>query len=124
MKTAGGARPGGRFAAWSAPGRAAWLAVLLLGVLPPAQATDSNAGRQKAQSCAVCHGPMGLSVTPDAPHLAGQPALYTAAQLRAYRSGARKHEVMAVMARSLTDEDISQLAAWFASLRVEVQPPP
>ena len=139
MKTAGGAWPG-RLTAWPAPGRAtwptirptvrlavssaAWLAVLMLGVLPPAQATDSNAGRQKAQACAVCHGPLGLSVTPDAPHLAGQPALYTAAQLRAYRSGARKHEIMAVMAKSLTDEDISQLAAWFASLRVEVQPPP
>ena len=127
MKTAGGGRLG-RLTAWPGPRRAVWspvwLAVLTLGVLPPAQATDNNAGRQKAQACAVCHGPLGLSVTPDAPHLAGQPALYTAAQLRAYRSGARKHEVMAVMAKSLTDEDISQLAAWFASLRVEVQPPP
>ena len=89
-----------------------------------ARAGDIQAGRQKAQSCAVCHGPLGLSATPDAPHLAGQPAIYTGAQLRAYRSGARKHEVMAVMAKSLTDEDISQLAAWFASLRIEVQPPP
>ena len=102
-------------------------AVLLVACVPAtgwAQANDTNAGRQKAQPCSVCHGPLGLSVTPDAPHLAGQPAIYTAAQLRAYRSGTRKHEVMAVMARSLTDEDISQLAAWFASLRIEVQPPP
>ena len=122
----------GRRPAWPAPRRAAWptvrlavgSAILTLGVSLPAQASDSNAGRQKAQACAVCHGPLGLSLTPDAPHLAGQPALYTATQLRAYRSGARKHEVMAVMAKSLTDEDISQLAAWFASLRVEVQPPP
>lgn len=89
-----------------------------------ALANDLQAGRQKAQACAVCHGPLGLSVTPDAPNLAGQPALYTAAQLRAYRSGARRHEVMAVMAKPLTDDDISHLAAWFASLRVEVQPPP
>jgi cytochrome c553 len=90
---------------------------------PAAQAQDVQAGRLKAQSCVVCHGPLGLSVTPDAPHLAAQPALYVAAQLRAYRSGARKHEVMAVMAKPLTDDDITNLAAWFASIRVEAQPP-
>ena len=89
-----------------------------------AQAQNVEAGRQKAQACAVCHGPLGLSSAPDAPNLAGQPALYAAAQLRAYRSGARKHEVMAVMAKPLTDDDISNLAAWFASLRVDVQAPP
>jgi cytochrome c553 len=104
--------------------QAVWLrlaAALVAGaVLQPAHANDVQAGRQKAQACAVCHGPLGISSAPDAPNLAGQPALYTAAQLRAYRSGARKHEVMAVM----TDDDIANLAAWFASLRVDVQPPP
>jgi cytochrome c553 len=49
--------------------------------------------------------------------------MYLAAQLRAYRSGARKHEVMAVMARPLSDDDIANLAAWYASIRVEAQPP-
>ncbi len=73
--------------------------------------------------CAVCHGVQGIATAPDAPNLAGQPAIYTAAQLKAYRSGARKHEVMAVMARMLNDDDISNLAAWYASLRIEVQPP-
>lgn len=100
------------------------LALVLAVVASPVQADDRVLGRQKAQACAVCHGQLGLSVTPDAPHLAGQPALYIAAQLRAYRSGARKHEVMAVMAKPLTDDDIRQLAAWFSSLRVDVQPPP
>ena len=100
------------------------LAAIWACALPLAQANDAPIGRQKAQACAVCHGPLGISSAPDAPNLAGQPALYTAAQLRAYRSGARKHEVMAVMAKPLTDDDISHLAAWFASLRVEVQPPP
>ncbi len=89
-----------------------------------AGALAQDAGRTKAQACAVCHGANGLSVTPDAPHLAGQPALYLATQLRAYRSGARKHEVMAVMAKPLTDDDIQQLAAWFASIRIEATPPP
>ena len=98
-----------------------WLAFALPVAAP---ADDAGAGRDKARACAVCHGPVGLSVTPDAPHLAGQPALYVAAQLRAYRSGARKHEVMAVMAKTLSDDDISHLATWFASIRVEALPPP
>ena len=102
----------------------AWaFCVLWAGFNAAAQGNDVASGRQKAQACAVCHGSVGLSSTPDAPHLAGQPALYTAAQLRAYRSGVRKHEVMAVMAKPLSDEDINQLAAWFASLRVNVQTP-
>jgi cytochrome c553 len=82
-------------------------------------AQDAALGRIKSQACAVCHGPNGISTTPDAPNLAGQPAIYLSTQLRAYRSGARKHEVMAVMAKALTDDDIAQLAAWFASIRVE-----
>jgi cytochrome c553 len=94
-----------------------------LSLLPPAGAADASAGRAKAQPCAVCHGPLGISVTPDAPHLAGQPAVYLRAQLLAYRSGARKHEVMAVIAKPLTDDDIDALAAWFASITVAAQPP-
>ena len=91
---------------------------------PALHANDAATGRQRARSCAVCHGQLGLSVTPDAPNLAGRPALYLAAQLRAYRSGARKHEVMVFMAKPLSDDDISHLAAWFSSIRVEAQPPP
>ena len=103
---------------------AAWLCGSLAATAPAlTHASDVAAGRQKAQACAVCHGQLGQSLTPDAPHLAGQPAIYTATQLRAYRSGARKHEVMAVIAKPLSDDDITQLAAWFASLRVSVQAP-
>ena len=71
----------------------------------------------------MCHGPLGVSTQPDAPNLAGQPELYVSAQLRAYRSGARKHEVMSVMAKPLTDDDIAQLAAWFAAIRIEATAP-
>ena len=95
-----------------------------LGLPATAQPDGAVQGRQKAQACTVCHGPLGLSSAPDAPNLAGQPALYLAAQLRAFRSGARRHEVMSVIAKSLSDDDIGQLAAWFASIRVEAQPPP
>lgn len=100
------------------------LALPLCCWVPLAQANDVAAGRQKAQACTVCHGPLGLSVTPDAPHLAGQPVIYLAAQLRAYRSGVRKHEVMVFMAKPLSDDDINNLAAWFSSIRVDAQAPP
>ena len=99
-------------------------ALVLASAVPAALAADTSVGRQKAQACTVCHGPLGLSVTPDAPNLAGQPALYVATQLHAYRSGKRAHEVMAVMAKPLSDDDIRELADWFASLVVEVKAPP
>jgi cytochrome c553 len=98
-------------------------AALLLAGGSPAWAQDAAAGRAKAQACTVCHGANGISTAPDAPHIAGQPAIYLAAQLRAYRSGARKHEVMAVMAKPLTDDDIQNLAAWYASIRIEATLP-
>ena len=104
--------------------RAALAATALVVALAPASAAgDAEAGRAKAQACTVCHGALGISTAPDAPHLAGQPALYLAAQLRAYRSGARKHEVMAVMAKPLSDDDIGNLAAWFAAIRIEASAP-
>ena len=84
-----------------------------------ASADDIAAGESRARACAVCHGPLGIAVAPEAPNLAGQPASYLSAQLHAYRGGTRQHAVMSVMAKSLTDDDITQLAAWFSSLRVE-----
>ena len=100
------------------------LFVLLLAAvaLPAAAQADLAAGRAKAQACAVCHGPQGISVAPDAPNLAGQPEIYLATQLQNYRSGKRPHEVMAVMAKPLTDAEIRNLAAYYASLRIEVKP--
>ncbi|GAC1390177.1 MAG: cytochrome c [Variovorax sp.] len=87
-------------------------------------AAEVAAGRQKAAACAACHGPVGIAMAPDAPNLAGQPAAYIVAQLRAYRDGTRQHEVMSVMAKSLSDADIDNLGAWFSSLKVQVQPVP
>ena len=98
-------------------------ACALAGSTGGAQAQDAEAGRAKAQACAQCHGNLGVAVAPDAPNLAGQPALYLAAQLRAYRSGTRKHEVMTLMAKPLTDTEIANLAAWFSSIKVEATAP-
>jgi cytochrome c553 len=100
------------------------LALVLAGLPSQPRAQELEAGRQKAAAqCAVCHGPAGISTTPDAPHLAGQPAIYLAAQLRAYRNGQRRHEVMAVIARALTDDDIAAVVAWYAAIKVEATPP-
>jgi cytochrome c553 len=95
-------------------------AALLTGA---AAAADPQAGRRKAAACAICHGQAGVSTQPNAPHLAGQPAIYLEAQLRSYRAGQRRHEQMNVVAKPLNDTDIADLAAWFASIRIEATPP-
>jgi cytochrome c553 len=103
-------------------------AVLLAGaVLAPAIVAaegDPRAGRRLAGgTCAACHGNNGIAVQPDAPNLAGQNPGYVAAQLRAYREGRREHEQMSVVARTLSNAQIADLAAWYASLEVEVTVP-
>jgi cytochrome c553 len=102
------------------------LTALWLLALPalPVHAADAAAGRDKAQACVPCHGANGLSARPDAPNLAGQPAIYTAAQLRAFRTGKRQQPEMEVMAKGLSEADIDNLAAWFESIKVEATPPP
>ena len=87
----------------------------------PALAGDAASGKAKAAPCTTCHGPLGIAIAPDAPNLAGQPEGYVAAQLKAYRGGKRKHEVMSLMAKPLTDADIDNLAAWYASVKVVVK---
>jgi cytochrome c553 len=95
------------------------------GFAQPLPDGDARAGRRLAGGmCAACHGQNGVATAPDAPNLAGQNALYTAMQLRAYRAGRRTHEQMAVVARGLTDAQISDLAAWYAAIAVEVTVPP
>jgi len=90
-----------------------------------AAAADIAAGRAKAREvCAGCHGVDGLSKVPDAPNIAGQPEIYFTAQLEAYRSGARQHEVMNVVAKDLTDADIENLTAYYGSIKVTVKVPP
>ena len=101
--------------------RAALACVLACG-MRVAQA-DVEAGRAKAKMCAVCHGEFGVSMLPNAPNLAGQPEIYLAEQLRAYRSGKRSDEIMRMIAKPLTDAEITDLSAWFASIAIEAKPP-
>jgi cytochrome c553 len=89
----------------------------------PMAAVAQSTAPAAARMCLTCHGANGIAVTPDAPHLAGQPAIYLEAQLKAYRSGARKHEVMQVIAKPLSDDDIAKAAAWFAAIKIEAKAP-
>lgn len=99
-------------------------ALLLSLACASAAAADLEAGKARAATaCAVCHGPVGLSMQPNVPHLAGQPLFYLTEQLRNYRSGKRANEVMSVIAKPLTDAEIDNLALWYSSLQVRVDAP-
>lgn len=74
-------------------------------------------GKQKIQSenCRECHGLYGVGLAPTAPKLTGQYADYLVKQLKNFQSGERKHTVMNSMADGLTDNDVEDIAAYFAS---------
>ena len=83
-------------------------------------AGNVEAGRQKAATCVVCHGPDGNSNNPTWPNLAGQHAEYIRKQLEDYRSGHRKNDQMAPLVMSLSDQDIADLAVYYASLKPRI----
>ncbi len=91
-------------------------ATLAQGAAPtPSARPDLERGKQVASTiCVACHGADGNSAVPANPILAGQHAEYIAAQLAAYKSGARPNPVMAGMSASLTPEDMRNVGAWFA----------
>jgi cytochrome c553 len=95
--------------------------VLLAGA---ALAQDLEAGRQVANMCRTCHGLDGKAAMPVAPSIAGEPAAYLAAQLDAFRSGARQQEMMSVVAAGLSDQQIADVAAWYAAQTAAAVPPP
>lgn len=95
----------------------ALVAAAALFVAGTASAADAEAGKKKAQEiCAACHNMDGVSTIPDYPKLAGQFPDYMAKALRDYKSGARKNPIMAGMAAGLTQKDIDDVAAYYASL--------
>lgn len=99
--------------------------LVLLGVLAGEARADAATGRIKAdQMCATCHGFDGVSQLPNAPTLAGQPEIYLQESLNAYRTGRRQHEMMTVVVKDLTDQDVTDLAAWYASIAFTVTVPP
>ena len=79
-------------------------------------AGDPSAGEAKAAICASCHGPAGNSINPEWPKLAGQHAKYTAKQIRDFKAGVtRNNALMAPMIAGLSDQDIEDIAAYYAA---------
>ncbi|MGZ5713749.1 MAG: c-type cytochrome [Caldimonas sp.] len=91
------------------------IAASCLSVASAFGASDLKAGAAKSETCVPCHGRAGISTTPETPSLAGQPDNFLQWQLVYFRSGVRKSPVMQPMAASLTDDDIRNVAAWFAA---------
>jgi cytochrome c553 len=108
----------------------------LLAMAPVAWAADGVPAKGKAKAeaggCFSCHGPAGVatevgiaSATDKAmPNVAAEPDLYVQFQLVYFRNGSRKNDVMNGMAKDLSDEDVRNLGAFFASLPAPKTTPP
>lgn len=80
---------------------------------------DAQSGREKAFTCMGCHGAPGLrNAYPGyrVPMLGGQHAGYVESALKAYQNGERWHPTMQAHAATMSDQDIADIAAYFASL--------
>ncbi len=86
----------------------------LLATSPCFAGGDPELGKAKSQTCQSCHGPDGNSPTPQFPTIAGQHEDYLLHALREYKSGARKNAIMAGMVAALSEEDLGNLAAYYA----------
>lgn len=96
------------------------LTVGLLAVTSTALAGDPEAGSKKAETCLGCHGVsdyVNVYPTYHVPKIGGQHEEYLIAALNAYKNGDRSHGTMQANALSLSDEDIADIAAYFASLK-------
>ncbi|MEX2131738.1 MAG: c-type cytochrome [Pseudohongiellaceae bacterium] len=82
---------------------------------------NAAAGETKTPLCASCHGPNGNSQIPENPKLAGQNAAYLIKQLNDYKSGARQNITMSAMVAGLSDQDILDIAAYYAAQQSTVQ---
>lgn len=98
-----------------------WMAMLVAGALATgsAVAADAEQGKAKSAVCAACHGPDGMATIPTYPNLAGQNEAYLVESLKAYRAKQRtggQAMIMQGQAAALSDDDIANLAAYYASL--------
>jgi cytochrome c553 len=91
------------------------IAAVLLAI-SPMHAADLAAGKEKADLCIGCHGENGISQMENMPSLAGQPDQFIQWQLVYFRAGTRKNEQMQPIVEQLSNDDIRNLGAYFASL--------
>jgi len=85
-------------------------------------AGNVTTGRQKALQCQACHGLDGLSKLPEAPNLGGQPEPYLVKSLNDFRKGVRKNDMMSLVVQQLSDQDVADLAAFYAAIEMTPKP--
>jgi cytochrome c553 len=90
-------------------------AMFVLTPVAALSAGNATEGQSKSTTCHACHGPTGQSVQPIYPNLGGQHQNYLSKALHDYRDGTRKNPIMSGFASGLSDTDIEDLAAWYAS---------
>lgn len=96
------------------------VAVLAVATGSAGAAGNPEAGRQKAAACMACHGPDGNSLADMWPKLAGQVPEYIVKQLQDFKAGRRSDEQMSPQAANLGEQDMQDIAAFFASQKVSV----
>ncbi|MSP06398.1 MAG: cytochrome c [Candidatus Fonsibacter sp.] len=84
---------------------------------------STTLGKKISSQCVACHGDNGISVIEEAPNLAGQKDLYIWNQLRDYKSGKRQNEIMTIIAKNLTDDEMKDVAAYYGQFKITVVPP-
>ena len=104
--------------------RIVYKALLLLALLPTAQALAGDAAPQLVRTnCQNCHGEDGVANLPGAANLSGQQKEYLIDQMRAFRSGKRQNAQMSIIAKPLTDDEIEKLCEWYSSIKITVEKP-
>lgn len=98
---------------------AAWYGAQQASAVLPAGVSESDAPAE----CSACHGVQGIGQTDGVPNLAGESAIYIDTQLKAFRLGKRHHDVMSVIAASMSDEDMRRVADWYAAITLKITPP-
>jgi cytochrome c553 len=98
--------------AWAAPSSNVAWDVETMALI---RGADPAKGKELAANCAGCHGAEGVSSAPANPHLAGQAADYTYKQLKDYKDGTRANALMQAMVSALSDQDMADLAAFYAN---------
>ena len=96
----------------------AFTAFTALITLTSAAHAGPEEGRAKAQVCAACHGADGNSAIPGTPSLAGQPAQFVVSALYMFREGRRVNAQMSPFAEKLSNADLNDLAAYYASQKL------
>ena len=106
-------------------GRGYWLALVgTIAAAAPSAHADPQAGHEVAVArCQPCHGIDGIALIPEAPNIAGQSRAYLIKQIYAFRAGERTDEKMAGQSMLLSEEEIADVADWYASIRFTVSPP-